>query len=430
MFLWQGTFHEFPFQLINCIDVWSGLNTAFAFFSFPRHFQVTVSWVVVKGIVMIGRFHPSQPEQVHFPSCSHSYSWKTLCTKHITGRFSLLPVRGVFLYILIISSKCNRWKKSTNSVQPQSLALKEVSWSKVLRTTELQDLQSFQVRFPDVSFHHMQWFHQWHHLMHIDACPHQPHTKGRNPNNYPTQSSFARQKSWRLCWWWFGVSRQGTPKSWTLLEVEHQYPKHQDWPTLFEQTWFYNWFLGKLRVVTGLEIMVKARVFWWVASYPEKTRLAGYKIPGVPTSYIHILPIHWGMNKCYQSHPCSPTKNHRKIGTKFQLLNRLPKILMLSCLVILVVSFTKNVDEIILATTPSTKKVMLPVTRPWAKKPRESPIEGLRRVVPKKIRRRFFMDPATLILSRVAMRTAEDIVPMMSFVAKARLGGVWKYIWI
>lgn len=56
-----------------------------------------------------------------------------------------------------------------------------------------------------------------------------------------------------------------------------------------------------------------------------------------------------------------------------------------------------------LATTPSTKKVMLPVTRPWAKKPRESPIEGLRRVVPKKIRRRFFMDPATLILSRVAM---------------------------
>ena len=49
---------------------------------------------------------------------------------------------------------------------------------------------------------------------------------------------------------------------------------------------------------------------------------------------------------------------------------------MLSCLVILVVSFTKNVDEIMLATTPSTKKVMLPVTRPWAKKPRESPIEG------------------------------------------------------
>lgn len=36
-------------------------------------------------------------------------------------------------------------------------------------------------------------------------------------------------------------------------------------------------------------------------------------------------------------------------------------------------------------------------------------------MVPKKIRRRFFMDPATLILSRVAMRTAEDIVPIMSF---------------
>ncbi len=54
-----------------------------------------------------------------------------------------------------------------------------------------------------VSFHHMKWLHQWHHLMHIDACPHQPHTKGRNPNNYPTQS--LSRKSWWLSWW-FGVS--------------------------------------------------------------------------------------------------------------------------------------------------------------------------------------------------------------------------------
>ena len=104
------------------------------------------------------------------------------------------------------------------------------------------------------------------------------------------------------------------------------------------------------------------------------------------------------MNKCYQSHPCSPNKKTERSAQKFQLLNHLTKILMLSCLVILVVSFTKNVDEIMLATTPSTKKVMLPVTRPWAKKPRESPIEGLRRVVPKKIRRRFFMDPGHLDL--------------------------------
>lgn len=33
MFLWQGTFHEFPFQLINCIDVWSGYCICFLFFS-------------------------------------------------------------------------------------------------------------------------------------------------------------------------------------------------------------------------------------------------------------------------------------------------------------------------------------------------------------------------------------------------------------
>lgn len=108
----------------------------------------------------------------------------------------------------------------------------------------------------DVSFHHMQGLHQWHHLMHIDACPHQPHTKGRNPNNYPTQSSFVSQimATFLVMIWSF---KAGYPKSWTLLEVEHQYPKHQDWPTLFEQTWFYNSFLGNLRDVTGLEITVK-----------------------------------------------------------------------------------------------------------------------------------------------------------------------------
>ena len=47
---------------------------------------------------------------------------------------------------------------------------------------------------------------------------------------------------------------------------------------------------------------------------------------------------------------------------------------MLSCLVMLAVSLTKTVEEIILATTPITKKVMVPITRPWAKKPWDSPM--------------------------------------------------------
>ena len=50
--------------------------------------------------------------------------------------------------------------------------------------------------------------------------------------------------------------------------------------------------------------------------------------------------------------------------------------LMLSCFVMLAVSLTKKVEEIILAATPITKKVMVPITRPWAKKPWESPMAG------------------------------------------------------
>lgn len=147
----------------------------------------------------------------------------------------------------------DRWKKSTNSVKPKSLAFERSEGPRCLERLQA----NLQVpKACDVSFHHMQWLHQWHHLMHIDACPHQPHTKGRNPDNYPTQSSFVSQimATFLVMIWSF---KAGYPKSWTLLEVEHQYPKHQDWPTLFEQTWFYNSFLGNLRDVTGLEITVK-----------------------------------------------------------------------------------------------------------------------------------------------------------------------------
>lgn len=38
----------------------------------------------------------------------------------------------------------------------------------------------------------MKWLHQWHHLVHIDAGPHQPHTKGRSPNHNQSKSDAFR----------------------------------------------------------------------------------------------------------------------------------------------------------------------------------------------------------------------------------------------
>ena len=251
MFLWQGTFREFPFQLINCIDVWSGVNTCICFLFFSKAFS---------GYSLMGRCQGYSDDRDGFNSISTRISSFPFVQPFILMEHSLhqtyyrlfLPFPQLWrvLYILemVIAGK-NR---------PTALNQKSLAFERSEGPRCLERLQA-NLQVPkacDVSFHHMQWLHQWHHLMHIDACPHQPHTKGRNPDNYPTQSSFVSQNHGDF----LGDDLEfqaGYPKSWTLLEVEHQYPKHQDWPTLFEQTWFYNSFLGNLRDVTGLEITVK-----------------------------------------------------------------------------------------------------------------------------------------------------------------------------